>query len=339
MASNASIKQDLYEIIRSLTEQLEKSDKTLVEREGQHRNQMKLLEQELRVCREQRDTLAEDKNNLLSQLGKERSLRQEAQSQLSLSYQAVENAHRETKQLQESLSSAAKHHSASVSQARQEAESWKAQTRINLEHINACLQNQSQQLDDLMGTLNNHMTTEAQRFSRPALTIPPNGSLFGPLVTIPLSRRIKEESTEPSTEDAGTDESAASPYEMDEQSSAASSWTESFTPRKRVSRSEGRNTPSRAGFSKGSHKKRKVGESSDLLHQQGAMDDWEDDEDDEMAIGYSEHKSLSKTVSPSGKPNRTHTAPAKASATRTPTRIGHTGGNRGSRTSSAKKRI
>ncbi|KAG8944519.1 hypothetical protein FRC04_001741 [Tulasnella sp. 424] len=309
MASNASIKQDLYEIIRSLTEQLEKSDKTLVEREGQHRSQMKLLEQELRVCREQRDTLAEDKNNLLSQLGKERSLRQEAQSQ------AVENAHRETKQLQESLSSAAKHHSASVSQARQEAESWKAQTRINLEHINACLQTQSQQLDDLMGTLNNHMTTEAQRFSRPALTIPPNGSLFGPLVTIPLSRRIKEESTEPSTEDAGTDESAASPYEMDEQSSAASSWTESFTPRKRVSRSEGRNTPSRAGFSKGSHKKRKVGESSDLLLQQGPMDDWEDDEDDEMAIGYSEHKSLSKTVSPSGKPNRTHTAPAKAKAT------------------------
>lgn len=110
------------------------------------------------------------------------------------------------------------------------------------------------------------------------------------MVTVPLTRRIKQEeredSTEHSTQDADTDESAASRSEMDERSSAASSWTESFTPRKRISLSENRFTPSRTNLSKDSHKKRKMGGPSRDLPQEAPMDGWEDDEDDEMAIGY-----------------------------------------------------
>ncbi|KAG8927206.1 hypothetical protein FRC01_007830 [Tulasnella sp. 417] len=340
MASNASSKQDLYEIIRSLTEQLERSDKTLVERENQHRNQLKVLEQELRACREQRDALAEDKNNLLSQLSKERGLRQEAQSQLSLSYQAVENAQRETKQLQESITSTAKHHNASINMARQEAESWKAQARINLEHINARLQTQSGQLGDLMDALKKHMANEAQLFSRPTLALPPNGSFFGPVVTVPLTRRIKQEegenSTELSTQDADTDESAASPSEVDEQSSAASSWTESFTPRKRISLPENRFTPSRAEVPNGSHKKRKLGKTTRDLHQEAPMDGWEEDEDedDEMAIGYSERKSLSKADQPSRNSSpRINPTLGRSGAAKTPTRAINLAGTRGSQTS------
>ncbi|KIO27038.1 hypothetical protein M407DRAFT_195291 [Tulasnella calospora MUT 4182] len=186
-----------------------------------------------------------------------------------------------------------------------------------------------------MGALKNHMANEAQRFSRPTLALPPNGSLFGPVVTIPLARRIKQEERETSSEpsirqDADTDESATPRSEVDEQSSAASSWTESFTPRKRISLSENRYTPSRA---KGSHKKRKVVEPSHDPLQEASMDGWEDDEDDEMAIGYSERKSLPNAVRPSGNPTF-----AKPNAMKTPTRAINLGGARGSQTSSAKKR-
>ncbi|KAG9019278.1 hypothetical protein FRB90_004547 [Tulasnella sp. 427] len=187
-------------------------------------------------------------------------------------------------------------------------------------------------MDRLMNALKDHMANEARLLARPTLSIPPNASIFGPLVTVPLSRRIKQEdgddSTEPSTQDGETDESIISRSEEGEHSSAVSSWTESFAPRKRISRPEARassNTGDRT--SKTPLKKRKVEGSAGRSPQQVPLDDWEDDEDDEMAIGYAERKSLSNAISPSGKP-----APVKPRTAKTPSRIlnNNAGGTKGS---------
>ncbi|KAG8886222.1 Light-sensor Protein kinase [Tulasnella sp. 331] len=288
-----SARQELIEVIQSLTQQLQKADDAVLAMKSQARSQVNALEEESRGLRarvEQRDrerddliadknALMTDKEELVALVNKEQSLRKEAEHQLSLTRQTLSNAQREAKHHQDSLALTDRHNASALAQARQDAENWKGQ----FERMNGLLQAQQLQIDNLVMTLKEYLSRSTLISEQPPSAEPLRNSerYVGPTITVPLasaSRRVKREELESQIwQDEEQDGMEEDGSELDDLGHP-----ESGPSRARPSRNQSQRRPPVANARQNEARARRRSSQHYV-----EVDEYADDGgDDEMALGY-----------------------------------------------------
>ncbi|KAG8901448.1 hypothetical protein FRB99_005306 [Tulasnella sp. 403] len=154
-----------------------------------------LTQRQKRLERSEADvtSLEDEVDALRQELERERAKRRQTEHQYTLCCQTLSSTRRE-------LELTTKHNVSSLAQARSEAENWKTQ----FERVNKRLELQSQQLDNLMSSLNGYMACvmTARDNARPPAEFPPT-VFHGPRIDVPI--RVKDEEELNTVEDLLSD--------------------------------------------------------------------------------------------------------------------------------------
>ncbi|KAG9003262.1 hypothetical protein FRB95_007309 [Tulasnella sp. JGI-2019a] len=301
-----SARQELIEVVQSLTQQLQKADEAVLAMKTQARTQANVLEEELRGLRarveqrdRERDDLIADKNALMAEkeeiaalVNKEQAEKKEAQHQLSLTRQSLSNAQREAKHFQDTLALTERHNSSSLAQARKDAGSWKDQ----FDRMNSLLQAQQLQIDNLVMTLKEYLSRSTLTSEQPQSMEPLRNSerYVGPTITVPLlsrTRRAKEEEVE------------AQIWQEEEEEAEEESWTDEPGRSEYVESGPSRPRrppPQRAAPNAKRNKTNEVpARRRSSQHYVEVDEDPEGGEDDEIGMYYEERQSSTLRPSPS----------------------------------------